>query len=155
MQLKERKEMEEAFRKAQKPWAKFLQKVNKTKLDYHNACKNEKSAINMERNASGDSSVSTDQVIKDESSSSYIHSFIAFMSQNHDCETSSSIIWIHILLVLEPKVDEDQPFPPLHERGESGEFLLFKMWFEWLFFLIRTCRVRFPWKKWGSVLIIE
>ena len=62
MQLKEKKEMEDAFKKAQKPWAKFLHKVNKCKSDYHNACKSEKSAINMERNASGDSSVSEDHV---------------------------------------------------------------------------------------------
>ena len=62
MQLKEKKEMDEAFKKAQKPWAKLLHKVNKCKSEYHNACKNEKSAINMERNASGDSSVSEDHV---------------------------------------------------------------------------------------------
>ena len=62
MQLKEKKEMDEAFKKAQKPWAKLLHKVNKSKSEYHNACKNEKSAINMERNASGDSSVSEDHV---------------------------------------------------------------------------------------------
>jgi len=64
MQLKEKKEMEDAFKKAQKPWAKFLHKVNKCKSDYHNACKSEKSAINMERNASGDSSVSEDHMKK-------------------------------------------------------------------------------------------
>jgi len=64
MQLKEKKEMDDAFKKAQKPWAKFLHKVNKSKLDYHNACKSEKSAINMERNASGDSSVSEDHMKK-------------------------------------------------------------------------------------------
>jgi hypothetical protein len=62
MNLKERKEMEDCFKKAQKPWAKILQKVNKAKADYHNACKNEKSALNQERNASSDSSLSPDQV---------------------------------------------------------------------------------------------
>lgn len=64
MQIKEKKEMDDAFKKAQKPWAKFLHKVNKSKSDYHNACKSEKSAINMERNASGDSSVSEDHMKK-------------------------------------------------------------------------------------------
>lgn len=54
--------MEEAFKKAQKPWVKFLQKVEKAKTDYHTACKTEKSASNQERNASGDSSISQDQV---------------------------------------------------------------------------------------------
>lgn len=64
MQIKERKDMEDAFKKAQKPWAKLLQKVNKAKQDYHGACKAEKSAANQERNASGDTSISPDQVKK-------------------------------------------------------------------------------------------
>ena len=81
IQLKNKKEFEEAFKKvcpfrscrnsfliffpnlkAQKPWAKLLSKVNKTKIDYHNACKNERSVTNQERNASGDTSLSPDQV---------------------------------------------------------------------------------------------
>lgn len=62
MQLKEKKDMEDAFKKVQKPWAKLLAKVNKAKLDYHNACKAERSAINLERNATGDSAMSPDQV---------------------------------------------------------------------------------------------
>ncbi|XP_046665958.1 protein kinase C and casein kinase substrate in neurons protein 1 isoform X3 [Homalodisca vitripennis] len=62
IQIKERKEMEDAFKKAQKPWAKLLAKVNKAKSDYHTACKQEKSASNQERNATGDSSFSMDQV---------------------------------------------------------------------------------------------
>jgi len=56
--------MEDQFKKVQKPWAKLLNKVNKTKGDYHNACKAEKTAINQERNASGDSSLSPDQLKK-------------------------------------------------------------------------------------------
>ncbi|KAK9870901.1 hypothetical protein WA026_009858 [Henosepilachna vigintioctopunctata] len=64
MQIKEKKDMEEAFKKAQKPWVKLLQKVEKTKNEYHTACKTEKSAANQERNASGDSSLSADQVKK-------------------------------------------------------------------------------------------
>lgn len=62
MQIKERKDMEEMFRKAQKPWAKLLAKVEKAKNDYHAACKTEKSATNQERNATADSSLSPDQV---------------------------------------------------------------------------------------------
>lgn len=62
MHIKERKDMEDSFKKAQKPWVKFLQKVDKAKSDYHTACKTEKSATNQERNATGDSSVSQDQV---------------------------------------------------------------------------------------------
>jgi hypothetical protein len=62
IQIIERKEMEDSFKKAQKPWSKLLAKVNKTKVDYHTACKTEKSASNQERNASADSSLSPDQV---------------------------------------------------------------------------------------------
>ncbi|XP_015430077.1 PREDICTED: protein kinase C and casein kinase substrate in neurons protein 2 isoform X2 [Dufourea novaeangliae] len=61
MTLKERKEMEDAFKKAQKPWVKLLQKVEKAKSEYHNSCKTERTAANMERNASADSSLSPDQ----------------------------------------------------------------------------------------------
>nr|XP_027199868.1 protein kinase C and casein kinase substrate in neurons protein 1-like [Dermatophagoides pteronyssinus] len=64
MHLKEKKEFDEAFKKAQKPWAKLLSKVNKCKQDYFNACKNERSVTNQERNASGDTSLSPDQVKK-------------------------------------------------------------------------------------------
>lgn len=62
MNLKERKEMEDMFKKVQKPWAKLLAKVNKAKANHHNACKNEKSALNLERNAGSDTSLSPDQV---------------------------------------------------------------------------------------------
>ncbi|KAF3429440.1 hypothetical protein E2986_01764 [Frieseomelitta varia] len=51
-------------KKAQKPWAKLLQKVEKAKSEYHNSCKTERTAANMERNASADSSLSPDQVKK-------------------------------------------------------------------------------------------
>jgi protein kinase C and casein kinase substrate in neurons protein len=64
MQIKERKEMDDQFKKAQKPWAKLLTKVEKAKLDYHASCKVEKSAQNQERNANSDSSLSPDQLKK-------------------------------------------------------------------------------------------
>jgi len=64
MQLKEKKELEDQFKKAQKPWSKMYDKVNKAKSEYHTACKNEKTAANQERNATSDSSLSQDQIRK-------------------------------------------------------------------------------------------
>ncbi|CAH2087814.1 unnamed protein product [Euphydryas editha] len=72
IQLKERKEMDEAFKKAQKPWAKLLQKVERTRLEYHTACKQERTAQNQERNASGDSSLSPDQIDKNRHSNEMV-----------------------------------------------------------------------------------
>ena len=74
MQIKEKKELEEQFKRAQKPWVKLLEKCDKAKSNYHLACKNEKSAVNQERNATKDSSLSQDAVRILESS--FIHYFI-------------------------------------------------------------------------------
>ena len=111
MSLKEKKDMEDQFKKVQKPWAKLLTKVNKAKSDYHNACKAEKTglftifliifvyifkiffkifffrqitkktAINQERNASGDSALSPDQVSQTHVSVSlyYKHPFLTYI----------------------------------------------------------------------------
>lgn len=59
--IKESKDLDEEFRKVQKPWAKLYTKVKKAKGDYHGACKAERSAANNEKNAQGDSSLSIDQ----------------------------------------------------------------------------------------------
>jgi len=64
LQIKEKKELDEEFKRVQKPWAKALERVNKTKQDYHIACKNERTLSNQERNASSDTSVSPDQLRK-------------------------------------------------------------------------------------------
>ena len=63
-------------------------KVNKTKGDYHNACKAEKTAINQERNASGDSSLSPDQV-------SSAHVSVVFVFRHLD---------LLLILLLIPKI---------------------------------------------------
>ena len=62
MQIKEKKELDDQFKRAQKPWVKLLEKVEKAKSSYHIACKNEKSAVNQERNATKDFSLSQDSV---------------------------------------------------------------------------------------------
>lgn len=64
MQIKEKKEIDDEFKKVQKPWARCLDRVNKSKNDFHLACKNEKTLIIQERNASSDGSVSPDQLRK-------------------------------------------------------------------------------------------
>lgn len=63
-QLKESKEAEESFKKAQKAWAKLYAKVDKCKKDYYAACRVERSAINQEKNAQADTSISADQTRK-------------------------------------------------------------------------------------------
>ncbi|XP_064634663.1 protein kinase C and casein kinase substrate in neurons protein 1-like isoform X2 [Lineus longissimus] len=62
--MKESKDMDDNFRRAQKPWAKKLSKVVKGRKDYHSACKTEKSARLQKMNAEGDSSISPEQVKK-------------------------------------------------------------------------------------------
>lgn len=62
LQLKERKEIEDEFKKVQKPWIKHLTNVDKLKTEYHEAFKNEKMTLIQEQISSGDSSLSQDQV---------------------------------------------------------------------------------------------
>ncbi|XP_070553222.1 protein kinase C and casein kinase substrate in neurons protein 1-like isoform X2 [Ptychodera flava] len=64
LSFKETVESEEGFKKAQKPWAKLLVKVNSSKKAFHNTCKLEKSAINGENNAKEDPSLSPDHIKK-------------------------------------------------------------------------------------------
>ncbi|KAK3103052.1 hypothetical protein FSP39_016086 [Pinctada imbricata] len=64
MHFKETKEMEDGFKKAQKPWEKKYTKVMQNRKDYHAACRSEKSTANQENNARGDSAVSPDQLKK-------------------------------------------------------------------------------------------
>ncbi len=49
---------------AQKPWAKLYGKGEKSRRDYHGACKAERSAITADKNAAGDATVSGEQAKK-------------------------------------------------------------------------------------------
>lgn len=60
-QLKIAKEYEEEFKKAQKPWAKKYALVDKTKKDYHAACKSYQSAKVQASNSQNDTTISPDQ----------------------------------------------------------------------------------------------
>ncbi|XP_043192389.1 protein kinase C and casein kinase substrate in neurons protein 2-like isoform X2 [Amphibalanus amphitrite] len=62
--FKEKKDLDDAFKKAQKSWQKLLDKVNKAKSDYHAACKAERTALNQERYAANDSSLSAEALKK-------------------------------------------------------------------------------------------
>lgn len=62
--IREKKEIDDEFKRVQKPWARILERVNKAKQDYHLACKNERTLKNQERNAVSDTSISTDQLKK-------------------------------------------------------------------------------------------
>jgi hypothetical protein len=59
--FKEKKEMDDAFKKAQKPWERKLRDVQKTKLDYHAACQKQRSAEVREKNSVKDTSLSIDE----------------------------------------------------------------------------------------------
>ncbi|XP_036400328.1 protein kinase C and casein kinase substrate in neurons protein 3 isoform X1 [Megalops cyprinoides] len=62
--LKETKEAEEGFRKAQKPWVRKLKDVESTRKTYHQARKDEKTAVTRETHAKADPSKSQEEVRK-------------------------------------------------------------------------------------------
>ncbi|KAF6036014.1 Synd [Bugula neritina] len=59
--LKQYKEMDDGFTRAQKPWAKKYDKVVKARDEFHKACKNLRTAEINERNQQADTSISDDQ----------------------------------------------------------------------------------------------
>jgi protein kinase C and casein kinase substrate in neurons protein len=60
-QIKIAKEYEEEFKKAQKSWSKKYLVVEKTKKDYHSACKSFQSAKIQYANSQNDTAISPDQ----------------------------------------------------------------------------------------------
>ena len=63
-QWKETKEAEEGFTRAQKPWAKRLAKVERSKKAFHNASRNAEQALKQENEASHDAEKSAEKVKK-------------------------------------------------------------------------------------------
>ncbi|XP_055329275.1 protein kinase C and casein kinase substrate in neurons protein 2-like isoform X2 [Paramacrobiotus metropolitanus] len=61
LHFKEKKDIDEEFKKAQKPWIKKLKIVEKYKAEYHNICQKEQSAIVRDKNSKGDPAISEDQ----------------------------------------------------------------------------------------------
>ncbi|CAF0980908.1 unnamed protein product [Adineta ricciae] len=64
MHIKPTKDLDDEFKRAQKPWAKLYVKVDKYKRDYHTATKNLKMAESQENNCKLDGSVPLDQRAK-------------------------------------------------------------------------------------------
>uniref|UniRef100_A0A0N5BR19 F-BAR domain-containing protein n=1 Tax=Strongyloides papillosus TaxID=174720 RepID=A0A0N5BR19_STREA len=62
--IKEIREIDEGFEKAQRNWKKLYEKVESSKKNYHNACKQEKSANQILQTQQNDTSLSTDNVDK-------------------------------------------------------------------------------------------
>lgn len=62
--IKEIREIDEGFEKAQRNWKKLYEKVESSKKNYHNACKQEKSAHQVLQAQKNDTSLSSDYVEK-------------------------------------------------------------------------------------------
>lgn len=61
--MKECKEVEDQFEKVQKQWVKHSERINRTKAEYHGACRTKKMSSLEEQCACVDSSISQEQVI--------------------------------------------------------------------------------------------
>ncbi|OQV19149.1 Protein kinase C and casein kinase II substrate protein 3 [Hypsibius exemplaris] len=64
LHLKEKKEMDEEFRKAQKPWKKRFLAVEKSKKEYHDLCQKEQSVVQRSKMYQNDTGISEDQKAK-------------------------------------------------------------------------------------------
>ena len=64
MQLREKKELDDQFKTAQKEWSDLMNKEMKSKTEYMTACKEEKKSVNAEREATKNPDLSQSQVTK-------------------------------------------------------------------------------------------
>jgi len=62
--MRESKDMDEEFEKAQRQWKKLLEKADTAKKNYHAACRNEKSTYIQLMNSQGDASTTTENTDK-------------------------------------------------------------------------------------------
>jgi len=85
---KETKQLEDEFKKAQKPWTKKYTKVKEARKHYHIACKSLKSATNQENNAKADSSMSADQMKKVQDKVEKCHKDVETTRQKYEAALS-------------------------------------------------------------------
>lgn len=62
--MRESRDMDDEFEKAQRQWKKLLEKADTAKKNYHAACRNEKSTYIQLMNSQGDASTTTENTDK-------------------------------------------------------------------------------------------
>ncbi|XP_065646840.1 protein kinase C and casein kinase substrate in neurons protein 1 isoform X2 [Hydra vulgaris] len=82
--LKEAKEYEQEFAKAQKQWANAYNKIQKAKGNYHSACKNREACASLLNNAKQDTETLPEKIKKLEDSLRKSENAVSTMQQKYD-----------------------------------------------------------------------